>query len=187
MRAFGPCCLVFAGVAWSLAPAGVAQTSDPMGAYRQTATYCGSETPQRDAPAIPWIGCFVLDAGHRARGTFATHELAVGVDEAGHESFAVDGEPLVTGSGTRMSPSGTTSLFARPSGSGYRLCRDPAGSDCPAIVSVFSRDTDRSVLFTVSECLPWTGYHACVMTQANWDAENAHHPVDGNTGPGATR
>lgn len=123
--------------------------SSPAGSY---ALLCGDDPIPRDAPTIPWIGCFYLSAGHSATGTFANQKVEVAVDAAGHEVFKVNGTVQ----------------------SGRRICPDTAPDNCPSGIDVQSRNADKSVLFTVSECFPPRNReHVCVMTQKAWDFEKS--------------
>jgi len=157
-----------------------ARAQDPaqsnLGVYGKTSTYCGPQAIPRNSPTIPEIGCFYLSPGHRATGTLSTHRVEVSVDSAGKEAFKVDGalvmEARDTASGTKLPYVGVGGV------AGYRFCEGPTdrNTGCPADITIFSRNSDKTVLFMVSECLP-PEYHLCVSTQENWNyakSQNLH-------------
>jgi hypothetical protein len=161
-------------------PPAQARAQDPaqsnLGVYGKTSAYCGPQAIPRNSPTIPEIGCFHLSPGHRATGTFSTHRVEVSVDSAGKEAFKVDGalvmEARDTASGTKLPYVGVGGV------AGYRFCEGPTDRDtgCPADITIFSRNSDKTVLFMVSECLP-PEYHLCVSTQENWNyakSQNLH-------------
>jgi hypothetical protein len=135
----------------------------PAGRY---ALLCGDDPIPRDAPTIPWIGCFYLSAGHSATGTFANQKVEVSVDAAGMEIFKVNGTVVTTGRGSQP----TNVPYVRPSGAGYWFCPDAVTDNCPSGIEIHSRDADKSVFFVVTECLPpQSREHVCVMKQKDWD------------------
>jgi hypothetical protein len=143
-----------------------------LGVYGKTSTYCGAEAIPRNSPIIPEIGCFYLSPGHRATRTFSTHRVEVSVDSAGVEVFKVDGALVME---ARDTASGTKLPYVGASGAaGYRFCEGPTdrNTGCPATITIFSSDSDKTVLFIVSECLPPT-YRVCVTTQENWNYEKS--------------
>ena len=150
----------------------------PLGPYGKTSTFCGAGAIPRDQPGIPRIGCFYLSHGHQAAGTIATHLIELSVDDAGVESFKVDGR-LVTD--TRDTATWTNLPYVSAAGvEGYLICEGPTDRNrgCPASVTVFSRDPDHSVLFVVSNCFP-PEYRVCVSTQANLDYERSRRRQPG--------
>lgn len=143
-------------------------TPSPLGIYGATSTYCGKGPVQQNVKTLPLIGCIQLSAGHGASGEFSGHAVKVIVDGAGHEAFTIDGTLIGEMGGRPSLP------FVRPAGggAGYAICQDASSPSCPANITVFSRNPDRSVLFVVAECLPPTN-HVCVTTQENWDYEKS--------------
>jgi hypothetical protein len=138
-------------------------SSAPGGPY---ALLCGDDPIPRDAPTIPWIGCFYLSAGHSATGTFANQKVEVSVDATGNEVFTVNGTVVTINRGSQ--PTNVPSV--RPTGAGYAFCTDATSDNCPAGITVHSRNADKSVFFVVSECLPPRNReHVCVMKQKDWD------------------
>lgn len=129
-------------------------------------TYCRNHPIQHDAPSIPWIGCFYLSAGHHAEGTFSFHNVEVGVDPSGLAIFIVDGTMVEA----QPSESHTNLSFVRRDPIGYEFCEGTTATSCPTHIAVFSRDTDKSVLFLVSECFA-PKYQYCVTSQDEWDSE----------------
>ena len=155
--------------------AAAAQSSDavPPGPY---ALLCGDGPIPRDAPTIPWIGCFYLSAGHSAAGTFANQKVEVSVDATGNEAFKVNGTVVATGHGGQP----TNVPTVRPSGSGYWFCPDAASDQCPSGINIHSRGADKSVFFVVTECLPpQDRRHVCVMKQKDWDFEKSAEAAKG--------
>lgn len=157
----------------ALAPTKAQGPADsPLGVYSKTSTYCGKEAIPQNPLTIPQVGCFHLSSRHTASGTFSTHRVEVSVDDTGNEVFKVDGTLV---SDTRNTASGTNLAYVGAGGvAGYRFCEGPAdrNTGCPARISIYSRDADKSVLFMVSECLA-PQYHLCVLTQENWDYERS--------------
>jgi len=143
-----------------------------LGVYGKLSAYCGTEEIVRNIQTIPAIGCFSLSAGHGAVGTFASHRVEVSVDDAGNEVFKVDGALLVE---THDNASGTQLPYVGVGGvAGYRFCEGPTdrNTGCPASITIFSRNSDKTILFMVSQCFP-PEYHLCVTTQQNWDFEKS--------------
>lgn len=143
-----------------------------LGVYGKLPSYCGTKEIARNVQSIPEIGCFYLSAGHGAVGTFASHRVEVSVDDAGIEVFKVDGASIVE---TRETASGTQLPYVGVGGTaGYRFCERPAdrNTGCPVSITVFSRNPDKTILFTVSECVP-PEYRVCVSTQENWNYEKS--------------
>jgi hypothetical protein len=143
-------------------------TAPHLGAYGVTSTYCGKGAVPQNSKNIPLIGCFQLSAGHDAIGEFSGHTVKVTVDGAGDEVFAVDGALIGEMGGRPNLP------FVRPAGggAGYAICQNASSPSCPANITVFARNPDRSVLFVVAQCLPPTN-HVCVTTQENWNYEKS--------------
>jgi hypothetical protein len=155
--------LVMTGLFLSHQATAQSSSAAPAGRY---ALLCGDDPIPRDAPTIPWIGCFSLSAGHSATGTLANQKVEVSVDATGNEVFTVNGTVVTINRGSQ--PTNVSSV--RPTGSGYAFCTDAAADNCPAGITVHSRNADKSVFFVVSECLPPRGReHVCVMKQKDWD------------------
>ena len=134
--------------------------------YGLPQTYCGTEAIPQDITTIPWIGCFTLSADHSATGTFSNHQVEVAVDANGEEVFTVDGTVITTIRFPQRA-SETNVPYVHVTSSGYGFCDEAGAAFCPSSITVFSRNSDRSVLFMVAECLPPT-YRVCVLTQQNW-------------------
>jgi hypothetical protein len=144
-----------------------------LGSYSRLSTYCGVKTIPRNEVAIPLIGCFYLSPAHKAKGALATHRVALSVDSGGNEIFEVDGVTIMDDRGTA---SGTNLPFVGAGGvEGYRFCEvaTDRNTGCPANITIFSHNPDKTVLFMVSECLP-PKYYVCVSTQENLDYEKTH-------------
>ena len=153
----------------------LAQEPSPLGVYRAATTYCGLDPIRQDPAILPEIGCFVLSPGHVAKGTFSGHAVEVSVAPTGEETFNVDGTQIRSFFDQTKNPSVFTNLrFVRPAGggSGYAVCLDD-GRNCPSSINVFSRNADKTVLFTVSECLP-PAYLACAISRENWNYLKSH-------------
>jgi hypothetical protein len=140
--------------------------------YASISNWCGRATISQNVTEVPWIGCFILSAGHSATRTFSNHRVGVAVDMAGQDVFTVDGTVVTTSTAPKRLPSETNLPFIHETGAGYVFCEDGAGRSCPFEITIFERNPDRSVLFVVDECLP-PGYSVCVSTQENWDYETA--------------
>jgi hypothetical protein len=143
-----------------------------LGAYGKTSTYCGAEAIPRNQPTIPQVGCFYLSAGHRAIGTFATHSVEISIDDTGAAIFIVDGQRI---SESHDTASWTNLPYVTAGGvAGSSICEKPTNRNaaCPSRITIFSKDPDKAILFSVSACLP-PQYHLCVTTQANWDYEKS--------------
>jgi hypothetical protein len=115
-----------------------------------------------------------LITGHSAKGNFSGHQIEVSVGPTGMEAFKADGMAVMSMFDRTKRPSVFTNLnYVRPSGgsSGYAICLD--GSGCPSDITVFSRNSDKTVLFLVSECVP-PDYHRCETTQENWNFVISH-------------
>lgn len=140
-------------------------SSDPMTGTLGS-TYCRNHPIQHDNPSIPWIGCFYLSAGHHAEGTFSSHHVEAGVDPTGSEIFIVDGTVVEA----QTTESHTNLPFVRLDPVGYEFCEDSTSTSCPTQIAVFSRDSDKSILFLVSECFR-PKYQYCVTSQEEWDSE----------------
>jgi len=154
---------------WTVAANAQNDMSSPLGRYDSISEYCGAEAIPKDTISIPWIGCFYLSVGHRAIGKLANQNVEVAVDGTGREVFTVDGTPIAHVLG-QQDPGKTTSPYVHLAGAGYSFCEDVSFISCPAMIAVYSRNPDRSVLFMVSECFP-PAYHICATTQTGWDFE----------------
>jgi hypothetical protein len=141
-----------------------------LGAYGRLDTYCGAGQIPHDPAEIPLIGCFYLSQGHKTAATIQNHRVEVSVNEAGEEVFSVDGSYVHEINGPQAPPSHTNLPDVRPSGSGYGICENAATGYCPTDISVFARNLDKSVLFTVAECLP-PDNRICVLSKKAWDFE----------------
>lgn len=164
------------GLAFALALGGQtthAQAPPSMAKFAVPKTYCGTDDVPRDVTTIPWIGCFVLSAGHSATGTLSNHRIEVTVGADGYEVFTADGTEIVTNRPPQQPASGTNLPYVHVAGSGYAFCKDAGMPRCPTNIGVFSRNADHSVLFTVAECYG-PEYHVCVLTQKNWDFYESH-------------
>jgi len=129
----------------------------PLGSYARLNTYCGDQPIPKDNTAIPQFGCFLLSAGHAAEGNFSGHRVEVTVGLTGDEIVLVDGTALsYLQDRNRRPPSFTNLDYVLPTGgdSGFRFCSDGSHTYCPSGITVFSRNSDKSVLFSMSECLP---------------------------------
>jgi hypothetical protein len=148
--------------------------SSPLGPYGVLNTYCGDERIPANGATILWIGCFSLSAGHSATGTFSNHQVEVAIDADGNEAFTVDGTTVKTTYDPQRHIRETNVPYVHVGGvAGYSICADVGPGRCPSSTNVFSRNTDKSVLFMVSECFP-PQYRMCVLTQKNWDYEKSH-------------
>jgi hypothetical protein len=151
-----------------------AQGSAPssLGVYGKISEYCGANEIARNVQNIPAIGCFYLSAGHSAIGTFASHRVSVSVDDAGKEVFTVDGVLVVE---THDTASGTILAYIGIAGvAGYRICEGPTDNytGCPTDITVYARNSDKTILFMVSECIA-PKFYVCVSTQENWNYEKS--------------
>jgi len=148
-----------------------AQDLQKLGPYGKRSSYCGSKAVPRDISTIPFIGCFYLSAGHSAQGTLSKHQIDLSVDTAGNEVFKVDGIVITD---TQDTASETNLAYVGRGAAGYTFCEGPTDRNtmCPADITIFSRNADKSVLFLVSECLA-PQYRICVTTPENWDYENS--------------
>jgi hypothetical protein len=160
--------LGLSGAAW-LALQGVGKPR--LNVYGHENAFCDEGPISKDPAAIPWIGCFSLSAGHRAKGEFYGQHMEVAVGLAGYEVFTVNGT-LAAGEYDSNFQQRVVPPFFRV-GNGYAFCRDAASTDCPTLINVFSRNSDKSVLFMVAECLPPKN-HICVLNRKNWNYENSH-------------
>ncbi len=168
------CCLLIAiANALFLSQASADETLPPnLGVYGKLSSYCGTKEIGRNIQTIPEIGCFYISVGHVAVGTVASHRVELSVDHTGNEIFKVDGALVVE---THDTASGTQLPYVGVGGvAGYRFCEGPTDRNtfCPVSITVFSRNSDKTILFMVSECLP-PDYHACVTTKENWDYERS--------------
>jgi hypothetical protein len=152
-------------------PAKAQSPPSRLSAYGSINTYCGRDPVLQNADIIPWIGCFLLSAGHSATGMFSSHHVDLAVDATGQEIFAVDGTSIADIVGPQRSKSGTNLPFVH-AGMGHSFCKDEADGPCPSQIIALSRNPDKSVLFMVLECLPPEN-HVCVTTQENWTYENS--------------
>jgi hypothetical protein len=145
-----------------------------LGVYGATRSYCGHGAIPQDVTDIPWVGCFLLSPGHSASGTIAGHLVQVSVDESGTESFLVDAQKLSHVFGHDRPTSGTNLPDVRGAGgdAGYAFCNSDIATDCPSQITVFSRNTDKTVLLTALQCLP-PDNHICVSNKEMWDYQNA--------------
>lgn len=141
--------------------------------YGLPKTYCGTDDIPRDVTTIPWIGCFILSAGHSATGTLSNHSIEVTVDADGDEVFSADGTVITINRLPQRPAYGTNVPYVYVVGSGYGFCEGAGTPYCPAHIGVFSRNADGSVLFTVSECFPPEN-RVCVLTQENWELYKSH-------------
>jgi hypothetical protein len=143
-----------------------------LGSYGRLKTYCGKLPISVDPRSIPQFGCFVLSPGHAAKGAFFGHQVTVAVDASGQELFTADGIVVEeTKDSSKPQAQRTNVPFVHNQGTaGYTFCQRPTDNFCPAHITVFERNPNKTILFTVSECLPPT-YQTCVMTQENWDYE----------------
>jgi hypothetical protein len=163
--------LVICGLLFLWYPANAQSPQSRLGAYGSINGYCGRDPIPQNADIIPWIGCFLLSAGHNATGMFSNHHVDLAVDATGQEVFAVDGTLIENVVGPQQSKSGTNLPFVH-AGMGYSFCKDEANDPCPSQIMTLSRNPDKSVLFMVVECFPPEN-HACVSTQENWTYENS--------------
>lgn len=164
------------GLAFALASGVQAARADAppsLAKFGMPKTYCGTDDVLRDVTTIPWIGCFILSAGHSATGRLSNHRIEVTVGADGNEVFTADGTAIVINRPPQRPASGTNVPYVHVVGSGYGFCEDAGTSPCPANIGVFSRNADHSVLFTVSECYA-PEYRVCVLTQKNWDFYETH-------------
>jgi hypothetical protein len=140
---------------------------------------------------IPQIGCIYLSSGHKATGEFSGHNVEITVGADGIEKFRVDGMLVEPKIGANRTVSGTNlpSVHLWGGSTGFSFCSDPAASSCPSSISVHSRNPDKTILFSVTQCLP-PDYQRCVGNQANWDYELSRlsqpnpqltRPVNGQT------
>jgi hypothetical protein len=142
-----------------------------LGAYGRLDTYCGAGEIPHDPAEIPLIGCFYLSREHKTTGMIQSHRVEVSVNDAGEEVFSVDGTYVYEINGPQAPPSHTNLPYIRPQGgAGYGICENDATNYCPMDIAVFARNPDKSVLFTVAECMP-PDNRLCVLSKANWDAE----------------
>jgi hypothetical protein len=166
--------LVICGLLFSWYPAKAQSPPSRLGIYGSINAYCGRDPIPQNADIIPWIGCFLLLAGHSATGMFSNHHVDVAVDATGQEAFAVDGTLIADIDDPQRSKSGTNLPFVHAGGvAGYSFCKEDETSDpCPSKITVFSHNPDKSVLFMVLECFPPEN-HVCVTTQENWTYQNS--------------
>lgn len=141
----------------------------PLGAYGSPSTYCGEGSIPQNPPNLPWIGCFVLSAGHTATGDFGGHHVEVSVDQSGLETFRVDGvtvEDRDTAEGHRRGTN-LNLIDVQPSLSGYAFgCNRSHG--CATKIDVFDRRPDKSVLWTVSQCGPPRILNICALSRESY-------------------
>jgi hypothetical protein len=115
-----------------------------------------------------------LSSGHKATGAFSGHNVEVGVGPDGTEEFRVDGVLVEDKIGVNKTPSGTNLPYVHSGGvAGFSFCSDSNSAQCPSSITVHSRNNDKTILFSITECLP-PDYHRCVGNQANWDYEISH-------------
>jgi hypothetical protein len=142
----------------------------PLGSYGSLSTYCGKGPIPRNPPNLPWIGCFVVTAGHVVTGAIGGHRVAVSVDLRGVESFNVDGV-TVEDRDTAEGPRRGTNLRVsdvKPSLSGYGFSCNKGGG-CATTIDVFGRRPDKSVLWTISQCGPAPIFNVCALSRENYD------------------
>jgi hypothetical protein len=165
--------LIATANALCLSQARAEETLPPnLGVYGKLSSYCGTKEIARNIQTIPEIGCFYLSVAHVAEGTIASHRVEISVDYAGNDVFKVDGALVVE---THDTASGTQLPYVGVGGvAGYRFCEGPTNRNtfCPVSITVFSRNSDKTILFMVSECLP-PDYHSCVTTKENLDYERS--------------
>jgi hypothetical protein len=117
-----------------------------MGLYSDVAKdICGKEglTGTRWNPnELPWIGCFGLSGERSSSGVIAGHRLEVGVNSQGEDVCKIDG-----------------------AAASCQGCIDKDG-DCSAMLTVISRNKDKSVFFHFSQKVSHNVY---VTNQENWE------------------
>jgi hypothetical protein len=165
--------LLLMALAWIRSSQPQGANANPLGPYAEISTYCGRAGIADNVTTIPWVGCFRLHAGNSAEGTFAGKRLRIQVDASGAEHFSVNGLGIVNRiQKPGRTASGTNLPLVHAGGvGGYAFCRggEPLNF-CPSDIEVFTRAPDKSVVFTVAECLPPT-YQVCVLTLENWRYE----------------
>jgi hypothetical protein len=140
-----------------------------LGRYGKLSTYCGVGQIPMNPSAIKRFGCFYLSPEHSTIGTFADHRVEAAVGANGREVFAVDGTLVQDVERRKQEASGTNLPFVYRGGvDGYRICHGASGDGCATDIMVFSRNSDKSVLFVVDECLP-PSFNVCVQSQESWD------------------
>jgi len=141
--------------------------------YARANSYCGKGPIENNPVTIPQIGCFLLSTGHSANANFSTHHIEVAVDDSGMEVLKADGSLIKRTNGT---PTQTNLDYVKDSGSGIAVCASKSDMEtihrCPAAITVFKRNSDKSILFMVSECLP-PEYGLCFLDQENLDYERS--------------
>lgn len=150
-----------------------AKTPPSLAKFGMLKTFCGTDDIPRDVTTIPWIGCFMLSAGHSATGILSNHHIEVAVSAEGEEVFTADGTVIKTNRPPQTPPHGTNVPYVYPMGSGYAFCEGTGTPYCLTDIGVHSRNADHSTIFTVSECYA-PEYRVCVLTQENWDFYKAH-------------
>src|SRR5271155_2414280 len=100
--------------------------------YFSQKTYCPQDPIPRNVATIPWIGCFILSAGHNAAGTFSNQRVEVTVEATGREVFRVNGTVVTQSHGQTNIP------YVRVGGvAGYSICPNDAGSGpCPSSINI---------------------------------------------------
>ncbi len=145
-----------------------------MDGYRPAPRLCGEKSAPLNVETIPWIGCFYLAPGHNSTGTFIGHKVDIGVDVDGVGQFIVDGAAIEYTRKSTKTTSGTNIPYVGTvGGSGISICNDGERSSCPSLISVISSNEDKTILFSVAECLP-PDFRTCVLTKANWDYKISH-------------
>ena len=117
-----------------------------MGVYSNIGSLiCGKEGVggnRWNSSTIPFIGCLGLSSGNKAVGAISGHQYEISVDVQGLEHCKRDGAEI------------------RCIG-----CMDEDAA-CSTMIDVLSRNSDRSVFFSISRKILGNNY---VTTQENWD------------------
>jgi hypothetical protein len=151
----------------------------PLGSYRKVETYCGAGAVAANPTTIPQFGCFLMSFGHVAEGVIADHHVRVIVDKNGQEAFEVNGITVsaIDEPNARRSHSTNVPTVHVAGVAGYNFCLGTTNDLCPASITIYARNDDKTILFMVSECLP-PNYHTCVLPKEGWDylASRLHKP-----------
>jgi hypothetical protein len=128
---------------------------------------CGKQGVSWNPKELPFIGCFGLSSNRSASGAIGEREITVTVDSNGEESCTVDGVAVVRTVGNKTNVQGV--FFGC---SGLHFCTEikAFGSDCSATLDVISRNSDKSVYFSIARTPSGHG-NVFVTNQENWDYE----------------